>query len=120
MIVEIKLIEEFATNALKIAKRLNDPVGIMARANDLREVYKVFPPKNDKFMSILYDEKHALNKISNSKNNVILLRGVTGSGKTEVARLIADILYENGTFRPLTEQEKVTSTLLMFSDILPE
>lgn len=37
-----------------------------------------------------------------------------------VALMVLDILYENGTFRPLTEQEKVTSTLLMFSDILPE
>lgn len=38
----------------------------------------------------------------------------------EVAVMVLDILYGNGTFKPLTENEKVTSTLLMFSDILPQ
>ncbi|MBP3351502.1 MAG: sigma-70 family RNA polymerase sigma factor [Lachnospiraceae bacterium] len=33
--------------------------------------------------------------------------------------MVLDILYANGTFRPLTEQEKVTANLIMFSDILP-
>lgn len=37
----------------------------------------------------------------------------------ETALMVMDILYENGTFRPLTEPEKVTSDLLMFSDVLP-
>ena len=36
-----------------------------------------------------------------------------------VAVMVMDILYGNGTFRPLTENEKVTSQLIMFSDILP-
>ena len=61
-----KLVEDFATNALAIAKRQHDPVHIMARANDLREAYKIIPPKNEKFMSVLYDEKHALNDIINN------------------------------------------------------
>ena len=33
--------------------------------------------------------------------------------------MVMDILYENGTFRPLTEQERVTANLIMFSDVLP-
>ena len=40
-------------------------------------------------------------------------------GRT-VALMVLDILYENGTFRPLTEEEKVTSNLLMFCDKLPK
>ena len=40
-------------------------------------------------------------------------------GRT-VALMVMDILYGNGTFRPLTEQEKVTSNLIMFCDRLPE
>jgi len=40
-------------------------------------------------------------------------------GRT-VALMVMDILYKNGTFRPLTEDEKVTSNLLMFCDRLPE
>jgi len=34
--------------------------------------------------------------------------------------MVMDILYQNGTFRPLTKEEKVTSQLLMFADRLPE
>lgn len=37
-----------------------------------------------------------------------------------LAILVLNKLYENGTFRPLTENEKVTSQLIMFSDKLPE
>ena len=37
-----------------------------------------------------------------------------------VALMVMDILYGNGTFRPLTEDEKITSTLLMFCDRLPK
>lgn len=92
----IKLIEEFATNALKIAKRLNDPVGIMARANDLREVYKVFPPKNDKFMSILYDEKHALNKIINNFDN-LQKQNKNLKPKESYQALLADVKFDIGT-----------------------
>lgn len=58
-----KLIEEFATNALAIAKRLHDPVHIMARANDLKEIYKYTKPNSDKHLSVLFDEKKALGSI---------------------------------------------------------
>ena len=37
-----------------------------------------------------------------------------------VALMVMDILYENGTFRPLNEAEKITSNLIMFSDKLPQ
>jgi hypothetical protein len=37
-----------------------------------------------------------------------------------VAVMVMDILYGNGTFRPLTEEEKATSLLLVFSDTLPQ
>ena len=37
-----------------------------------------------------------------------------------VALMVMDILYQNGTFSPLTEEEKITSNLLMFCDRLPE
>lgn len=38
----------------------------------------------------------------------------------KTALMVMDILYGNGTFRPLTENEKFTSNLLMFSDLLPD
>ncbi len=37
-----------------------------------------------------------------------------------VAVMVTDILYNNGTFKPLTENEKVTSDLIMFCDRLPD
>lgn len=37
----------------------------------------------------------------------------------DVAIMVKDILYKNGTFKPLTENEKVTTDLVMFSDKLP-
>ena len=36
------------------------------------------------------------------------------------ALMVMDILYDNGTFRKLTEQEKITSNLIMFCDTLPK
>lgn len=35
------------------------------------------------------------------------------------AIMVLDILYGNGTLKPLTDKEKITSQLIMFSDILP-
>ena len=37
-----------------------------------------------------------------------------------VAMMVLDELYENGTFRALNDQEKVTANLLMFADKLPD
>ena len=58
-----KMIEEFAQNGLIIAKRLSDPLHIMARANDLKEIYKYTKPASDKHLRVLYDEKRALSDI---------------------------------------------------------
>ena len=74
-----KAVEEFATNALIIAKRLHDPVHIMARANDLKEIYKYTKPASDKHMKVLYDEKRALSDIIKNysgaqKRNVSIAR----------------------------------------------
>lgn len=34
--------------------------------------------------------------------------------------MVMDILYNNGTFKELSENEKVTSNLIMFCDKLPD
>ena len=36
-----------------------------------------------------------------------------------VAMMVMDILYSDGTFALLSEKEKITANLLMFSDTLP-
>lgn len=52
--------------------------------------------------------------------DLVINWGVGSFIGNEVALMVLDILYGDGTFKPLTESEKVTSTLLMFSDILPQ
>ena len=37
-----------------------------------------------------------------------------------VGIMVKDILYGNGSFKELSEEEKVASDLIMFSDVLPE
>lgn len=64
------VVEQVATNALAIAKKLNDPVHIMARANDLKEIYKLTQPGSEKHLRILQTEKRALNDICNNYEGV--------------------------------------------------
>ncbi len=57
---QTQVIEQTATNALAIAKRFNDPIHIMARANDLKEIYKLCQPGSKKHLKTLQTEKRAL------------------------------------------------------------
>ena len=52
--------------------------------------------------------------------DLIIGWNVGGLINTKVALMVMDILYLNGTLTPLTENEKATSNLIMFSDKLPE
>lgn len=52
--------------------------------------------------------------------DLVLYQMVCGFIGCQVAIMVMDILYHNGTFKPLTEREKITSDLIMFSDVLPE
>ncbi len=45
--------------------------------------------------------------------------GVSNFIGNTVALMVLDMLYQDGVFQPLTENEKVTTNLLMFSDTLP-
>ncbi len=45
--------------------------------------------------------------------------GVSGFVGHEVALMVLDILYSDGTFKPLTPEERITANLIMFSDVLP-
>lgn len=65
-----KLAEQIATNALAIAKRQHDPIHIMARANDLNNIFKVTAPQSKRRLTILYDEKRALNDICTNYEKV--------------------------------------------------
>lgn len=65
----------------------------------------------------------AMNEAKNyppQMQDLIVSWGVEGFISNVVALMLMDILYTDGTFAPLTEQERVTSNLIMFSDRLPE
>lgn len=66
---DTKFVEEIATNALAIAKRLKDPVHIMARSHDLKEIYRITDYGSPKHLKILYDERRALNEICTNYKN---------------------------------------------------
>ena len=51
--------------------------------------------------------------------DLVISRNVQNFIGSAVALMVLDILYGNGTFRPLTENERVSANLLMFSDVLP-
>lgn len=51
---------------------------------------------------------------------LIVTSGVNGFISNRVAVMVMDILYNTATLKPLTESEKTTANLIMFSDILPE
>ena len=52
--------------------------------------------------------------------DLIVNWGVGGFIGTTEALMVMDILYGNGTFKVLTEKERVTSNLIMFSDVLSD
>lgn len=65
-----ELVERFAINGLAIAKRFNDPIHIMARCENLRRIYSVTEPQSEKLLTVLYEEKRALNQISKNYQKV--------------------------------------------------
>lgn len=52
--------------------------------------------------------------------DLVVFNNVECFPDNEVAIMVMDILYGNGTFKELTEEEKITSQLIMFSDVIPE
>ena len=70
-----------------------------------------------------YTLEHAMIVAKNyppQMRDLVISRNVSSFVDSTVALMVMDILYKNGTFRPLTEQEKITANLLMFCDQLPE
>ncbi len=52
--------------------------------------------------------------------DLVVAEHAAGFIGNRVAVMVMDILYGNGTFKPLTDEEKVTANLLVFSDVLPK
>jgi len=100
-------------------------INVIIMKRDHSEFYDRIPSLNDQLKNRFAD--YALeSSMIKAKNypsqmqDLIVSRGVSGFIGTEVAMMVMDILYQNGTFKPLTDREKITADLIMFSDILPE
>ena len=104
---------------------MDNRVNIMVMRGDANAFFSKLPKLNPELKRTFSD--YALEQAtllakdypSQMKDLVINVEASNFVGWT-VALMVMDILYENGTFTRLIEQEMITSNLLMFSDTLPK
>ena len=120
-----------AANAEKIARLRereflteDNRANIMVVMGAAEDFFKKIPTLDDKIKGKFADMalEFAMNEAKSyppQMQDLVISWGVGGFIGSTVALMAMDMLYENGTFKPLTEKEKVTSNLIMFSDILP-
>ena len=113
---------------LRERKFLSDDnkVNIMIVQGKAEDFFSKIPELDDKFKkkfadyAFEYAQVKAMDYPLQMRDLIISLTAGGFVGDNETALMLMDILYGNGTFKPLTEQEKITSNLIMFSDVLPE
>ncbi len=100
-------------------------VNIMVMRGDAKAFFAKLPELDEAIKKTFanYALEHAMliaKDYPPQMRDLVVTRYVGAFVNPTVALMVMDILYENGTFRPLTEEEKVTSNLLMFCDQLPQ
>ena len=113
---------------LKERKFLSDDnkVNIMIVQGKAEDFFSKIPELDDKFKkkfadyALEYAQVKAMDYPPQMRDLIISWTAGGFVGNNEVALMLMDILYGNGTFGQLTEHEKITSNLIMFSDVLPE
>ena len=103
----------------------DNKVNIMVMRNEAKAFFAKLPSLSEEIKKTFADYalEHAMLVAKNyppQMRDLVVARYVGSFVDSTVALMVMDILYENGTFRPLTEREKVTSNLLMFCDQLPQ
>ena len=62
---------------------------------------------------LTFEQKHVLDEYNNSSNNLFLLKGVTGSGKTEVyMRMVEEVLQKNQSAIVLVPEISLTPQMI--------
>lgn len=103
----------------------NNRINIMIMKKTLSEFHDRIPSLDEQLKYKFADTALEFSMIK-AKNyppqiqDLIISRGVSNFIGREVALMVMDTLYQDGTFQSLTEKEMITSNLIMFSDILPE
>ena len=113
---------------LRERKFLSDDnkVNIMIVQGKAEDFFSIIPELDDKFKkkfadyALEYAQVKAMDYPPQMRDLIISWTAGGFVGNNEVALMLMDILYGNGTFKLLTQQEKITSNLIMFSDVLPE
>ena len=100
-------------------------VNIMVVKGSMEDFFAKIPALNDEIKARFADKALEFAMLSARRyppqmQDLIIAWGVGGFIGSTVALMVMDILYGEGVFRPLTEEERVTANLLMFSDMLPE
>ena len=102
----------------------DNKVGIMVMRGDAEAFFSSLPTLSDELKQTFAD--YALEQATLAAKDyppqmrdLVIGKDARGFIGGAVALMVMDILYGNSTFRPLTEQEKVTSNLIMFCDTLP-
>lgn len=103
----------------------DNKVNIMVMRDEAKAFFAKLPSLSEEIKKTFadYTLEHAMLVAKNyppQMRDLVISRHVSSFVDSTVALMVMDILYENGTFRPLTEGEKVTSNLLMFCDQLPK
>ena len=125
------IVENSATqdkfNRLRERKFLTDDgkINIMMIKGAQDEFFGKIPPLSEELKARFADKALEFAMIEARDypprmHDLIIGSDAGGFISNKVALMVMDILYENGTFAPLTENEKITSNLIMFSDKLPE
>lgn len=113
---------------LRERKFLSDDnkVNIMIVQGKAEDFFSKIPELDDKFKkkfadyALEYAQVKAMDYPPQMRDLIISWTAGGFVGNNEVALMLMDILYGNGTFKLLTQQEKITANLIMFSDVLPE
>ncbi len=102
----------------------DDKVNIMVVNGTVDSLAAKLPPLDETVKAQFYDfalEQAMLKAKAQPPHmqDLVVCEEVRSFIGTTVAMMVLDILYENGTFKPMSEQDKVSAELLMFCDRLP-
>lgn len=100
-------------------------IAIMIVKGHGEEFFKRIPALDEKFKKQFADyafenAEIVANDYPPQMRDLVVSWSAGGFIGNRVALMVMDILYENGTFRPLTDKEKITSNLILFADVLPK
>ncbi len=103
----------------------DNSVNVMIFKGDKKDLFDKIPPL-DQAVKDKYAKTALENAMQTAKNYPPQMQDLIVNFElgdfigSRVALMVMDILYSDGTFEHLTERERITSNLIMFSDVLPQ